>query len=210
MTLKTPPTHWQPDLLSVLPDKPITKNGEARTRYGRVVEEIVCALLGLTDIPNSGSHDVVFDAYHRPSDHYCEIKSLRHNNKLPVYEWRLTKDMQCDASMLYVLAIHRCTKQVTLSDVWRTMAATISDIYVLPAWWVYLEAKKHPLRQLVKQEPGSRMGYKRKGYCNGYRNLPFQALTSPAFYRPSVSRAEVYGLPVEARIHYHWNVSPWV
>ena len=209
MTLKPAPTHWQPDLIPVMPDKPITKNGEARTRYGRVVEEIVCSLLGLTDIPNSGSHDIVFDAHHKPTDTYCEIKSLRHNNKLPVYQWRLAKDMACEVPLLYVLAIHRCTKQATLSDVWRTMAATISDIYILPAWWVYLESRRHPLRQLVKQELGSRMGYKRKGYCDGYRNLPYSSLTSPAFYRPPVARTEVYGLPVEAKIHFHWNVAPW-
>lgn len=208
MTVKPPPSHWQPDLISVLPDKPITKNGEARTRYGRVVEEIVCALLGLTDIPNSGSHDIVFDAHH-PSGTFCEIKSLRAKNKLPIYEWRRTKDRECGVPLVYVIAVHRCTQQTSLSDVWRTMAGTIQDIYVMPAWWVDLVARRHALRQLVKQSPNSRMGYRRKGYCDGYRNIPFADIIASRFYVPQLVRTEVHGLPVEAAVHFHWNTIPW-
>lgn len=209
MTVKPPPSHWQPELLPVLPDKPLTKNGEARTRYGRVVEEMACALLGLTDIPNSGSHDIVFDAWH-PSGTFCEIKSLRENNKLPIYEWRRTKDRDCGVPLVYVIVVHRCSRQPSLADVWRTMASSIKNIYILPAWWVDLNARSCTLRQLVKQSPNSRMGYKRKGYCDGYRNIPFSAITSSAFYAPSTLRTEIHGLGVEASIHFHWNTSPWV
>lgn len=209
MTCKPPPTHWQPNLLDVMPDKPITKNGEARTRYGRVVEEIVCSLLGLTDIPNSGSHDIVFDAHHKPSGTYCEIKSLREGNKLPIYEWRRTKDRECGVPMVYVIAVHRCTRQSSLSDVWRTMASSIKSVYVLPSWWVDLEARQQCLRQLVAQSPNSRMGYKRKGYCEGYRNIPFGAIQSARFYVPTVRLTEVFGLPMQVSTYFHWNVCPW-
>ena len=111
MNVKPPPHCRQPELFDFIPDKPLTRPGEARTRYGRVVEEIACALLGLDDILNSGSHQVVFDAHHKASGTFCEIKSVRAKNKIPVYEWRRAKDRDCGVPLVYVLGIHRCTRQ---------------------------------------------------------------------------------------------------
>lgn len=209
MTIKPPPTHYQPDLLEVLPDKPITKNGEARTRYGQVVETIVTRLLGLTDIPNSGTHDVVFDAFHHGSGSYCEIKSLRWRNKLPIYEWRRTKDRDCGVAPVYVIAVHHCTRQPTLAKVWEKMAASLQTIYVLPHWAVDLHARNQPLRQLVQQETGTRMGYRRKGYCDGYRNVPFLALTTGNF-TPAFASAELHGFQLRADVNFHPSISPWL
>ncbi len=211
MTIKPPSTHWQPDLLDVLPDKPLRKPGEARTRYGKVVEEIVTELLGLSDIRNSGTHDIVFDAHHKPSDTFCEIKSLRAKNKLPVYEWRRTKDRDCGVPLVYVIGVHQCTKQATLGDVWRRMAETLDTVLVLPAWVVDLEARKHPLRRILGETKGAtRQGYSRKGYCDGYRNVPHAALAercAGGFSR--VSFGEVHGLQVWANIHFHPSIKPW-
>jgi hypothetical protein len=209
MTVKSPPTHYQPDLLTVIPDKPLTRSGEARTRYGRVVEEIVCGLLGLTDIPNSGSHDIVFDAHHKPSGTYVEIKSLREKNKMPIYEWRRTKDRDCGVPLVYVIATHRCTRQATLRDVWHTMAATVDTLYVLPAWWVDLEARRHEIRRLVKPVPGSRMGYERIGYADGYRNIPFAAIIDAPYHAPVKVESTVKGLPVQSDALFHASLWPW-
>jgi hypothetical protein len=38
MNVKPPPSDRQPELFDLVPDKPLTRPGEARTRYGRVVE----------------------------------------------------------------------------------------------------------------------------------------------------------------------------
>ena len=211
MTIKPPPSFYQPSLLDVLPDKPLTKNGEARTRYGKVVETIVIELLGLTDIPNSGSHDCVFDAHHRSSGSYVEIKSLRQGNKLPLYEWRREKDRKCGVPLVYEIGIHRCTNQKTLADVWSVMADTLDTILVMPAPVIDEEAGKHELRQLVEQGlKGERQGYRRKGYCDGYRNIPEHVLTSMVSRQPART---VFGKKHElllfSRVHFHPSITSW-
>jgi len=209
MTIKPPPSHYQPNLLDVLPDKPLTKNGEARTRYGQVVESIVTRMLGLTDIPNSGTHDVVFDAFHHGSGSYCEIKSLRWNNKLPIYEWRRIKDRDCGANPVYVIAVHHTTNQPTLAKVWERMAETLQTIYIVPHWVIDLEARRQPLRQLVQEEKNTRMGYKRKGYCDGYRNIPFQAISHGGYVQRFAS-GELHGLSLRADVNFHPSIQPWL
>lgn len=198
-------------LLDVPPDKPLTKSGEARTRYGKVVEEVVIELLGLTDIPNSGTHDCVFDAHHKPTGTYCEIKSLRQGNKLPVYEWRREKDRKCGVPLVYLIGIHRCSGQKTLGEVWSKMADTLDTILVLPAAVIDEEAGKHELRQLVKQgPPGERQGYRRAGYCEGYRNIPESALTSMVAGQPGhAAFGSKYDLLLFSRVHFHPSLTPW-
>jgi hypothetical protein len=212
MTIKPPPSHEQPMLFDVLPDKPLLAPGEARTRYGKVVEEIVIELLKLTDIPNSGSHNCVFDAHHKSSGTYCEIKSLRQGNKLPVYEWRRKKDRECGVPLVYLIGIHRCTKQKTLGDVWNVMADTLDTILVLPASVIDAEAEKHELRQLVKQgPPGERQGYRRAGYCDGYHNIPEAALTGMVAGQDArTAFGSKYDLLLFSRVHFHHSITPWL
>jgi len=210
VTIKPPPTHWQPNLLDVVPDKRIEHPGEARTRYGQVVEQIVTGLLGLTDIPNSGSHDIVFDAHHKPSQTFVEIKSLRRGSSLPIYEWRRAKDRDCGVPLVYVVAIHNCTKTETIADIWRKMAGTIGTLLVLPHWLIDLEARQQPLRQLVKEEPNTRMGYKRKGYCDGYRNIPQVNLSKRTFQDPVKVSSTVCGFECSADVMFHPAIEPWL
>lgn len=212
LSIKPPPSHEQPMLLDVKPDKPLTKNGEARTRYGKVVEEIVIELLGLTDIPNSGSHDCVFDAHHKPSGFYCEIKSLRQGNKCPIYEWRRAKDRKCGVPLVYVIGIHRCTSQKRLADVWDVMADTLDTILVLPAAVIDAEAEKHQLRQNVPQGPaGERQGYRRKGYCEGYRNIPEHALLKLVAGQPGrTAFGSKHDLLLFSRVYFHPDIAPWL
>lgn len=210
MTVKLPPTHVQQSLFTVLPDKPISKPGEARTRYGAVVNEIVNGLLGLIDIPNSGSHDCVFDAFHKLSDHYVEVKSLRQKNKLPVYDWRLEKDAKAGVPLVYVIGVHRCAGQPDLGRVWHCMAETLDTIYVLPAAEVKRLAAVEPLQRLVAEKPGSRVGYERAGYCEGYRNIPHAAIVGASDqWLPVYREAVVQGLRCRAKVHFHPSIEPW-
>lgn len=200
MTVKPAPTAVQRNLFDLMPDKPLLTPGESRTRYGRVVEEIVCKLMNLEDIPNSGTHDAVFDAYR--DGVFYEIKSLRHGGKLPLYECRRLKDAEAGVPLLYVIAIHRCKNATTLGDVWEKMARTITEILVLPAREISRLACLEPLRQIVAiGPPGERMGYKRKGYADGYRNIPLQKIREHRSWGSVPMECDIYGLPVKVTAH---------
>lgn len=199
MKVKPPPSAVQPTLFDLMPDKPLLTPGESRTRYGRVVEEIVCKLMGLQDIPNSGTHDAVFDAWKDGT--FYEIKSLRHGGKLPLYEWRRLKDSKAGVPLLYAIAIHRCVNARTLGDVWRGMTSTIQEILIIPAGEISELASGEPLRQIVEVgPPGERMGYKRKGYAEGYRNIPIQKIRESRQFQRHYHHCDIYGLPVNADI----------
>lgn len=208
MTLKLLPSHAQLSLFDLMPDKPLTTPGESRTRYGRVVEEIAEALLDLHDIPNSGSHEIVYDAFGH--GHFCEIKSIRHGSKLPLYEWRMEKDKKCGAPLVYVIVIHRCTKAGTLGEVWQKMADTIKDILVLPVSVMHRLAEAEPLQRILSESKGpQRVGYSRKGYCDGYHNVPLSKMRAEDFHSPVSRSCSVYELPVSANIHFHASLTPW-
>lgn len=208
MTVKQPPTSVQIPLFEILPDKKLSTNGEARTRYGRIVEEIVISSLGLTDIPNSGSHDVVYDAWGHGT--FCEIKSVRAGAKIPIYEWRRTKDREAGVPLVYVIAIHRTKSCPDMTTAWEQMMQTLNRVLVVPAWAVDLMARKEPLRMITEQgPPGERMGYRRKGYCEGYRNLNLSALEKLAFHPDVHRRSVLMGLPNSAMVRFHSSLTPW-
>lgn len=200
MTIKPPPSHVQQHLFELMPDKPLMSPGESRTRYGRVVEEIMCKLLDLEDIPNNGTYDVVFDAYRNGV--YCEIKSVRHGGKIPLYEWRRRKDAESGVDLVYVIAIHRCKNAKTLGDVWTKMASTISEVLIVPAREISRLACLEPVQRIVAVgPPGERMGYKRKGYADGYRNISLQNIRNHRNWKTQSMECEIYGLPVNAKVH---------
>ncbi len=172
MTIKPPASAEQPLLLEVNPDKPLRTAGEARARYGAVVEEIVCKALGLTRIANNGNYDVVFDAYSHLDKCYIEIKSVRKSSKIPIYKWRIAKENQAGVPLCYAIAVHNCKGATSVRGIWKGMSETLQNILIVPAETVHALAEKQKLRQLVKPDPSSRMGYKRKGYCEGYYNVP--------------------------------------
>lgn len=208
LSVKPPPSHIQPLLIDTLPDKALETNGESRARYGVIVQDIVCELLDLTPIPNTGTHDVVFDAF--GSERYIEIKSVREKNKSPIYEWRRRKERQCGAPMLYAFAFHRCRGAETLDEAWRVMAETLDSIYLLSLDTVDALALAQPLRQLVKEVPGSRMGFERAGYCEGYRNIPWREIVGQLYERPRTVTGTLHGLPLEARVFVDPVLGGWL
>ena len=207
ITVKPPPTEFQEMLFDIIPDKKLGTNGEARTRYGRIVEEIVCSLLGLTDITNSGTYDAVFDAFGHGA--YCEIKSVRKNNKCPIYEWRRKKDRAAKVPLVYLLCMHECRGAKTLTEAFMTMAQTLNEIYVASLDTIDQWAEGEEIRQLVKEEKGSRMGYKRKGYCEGYRNISATKVTQHHYLTPIEVEAELYDVPLKARVWVDRSLDDW-
>lgn len=213
-TVKPPPSYTQDDLFpELVPDKPLGRTGEARTRYGEVVNLAVNGLLRLEDIPNSGSHDIVFDSFLRSRETFIEVKSLRRKNKCPIYEWRRNKDRDCGVPLIYIFGIHGCKECGTLAEVWHRMADTMNTLLVMPAWAVDLEARKHGLRQIKtnKTASGKRNGYQRRGYADGYRNIPYADLYRPALLgerRPV--ETFVCGVEFSATAYFHPAIEPWL
>lgn len=193
------------------PDKPIAANGEARNRYGQCVNLIVNALLGLEDIPNSGSHDCVFDSYHRSSSTFVEVKSLRIGNKIPVYAWRIAKDKAAGVPLAYVIGIHDCRGARSIREMWQRMADTLDTVLVLPASRIEALALAEPLQTIGsrKTASGVRNGYQRAGYRDGYHNIPWAKLDE-GMQDGRLHHAEIHGLQFSANVFFHQTITPWV
>ncbi len=205
LTVKEPPTHTQQLLLDVPPKKEFDTPAEARARYGRAVEEIVTDMFSLCPIPNSGSADIVYDAHGRGT--YCEIKSLHHSSALPIYEWRRAKDRRSGKKLVYIVAIHRVRCAGGVFRAWEQLSETLDTVLVLPFHIIDKLAPRFKLRQLVVQDDESRVGYKRKGYCKGYRNIP-RSVLAKCRYRPGVTqRLERFGLNFECNVRVHCSLN---
>lgn len=218
MTVKPPPTHVPQDLfpaedIASISGRRIERAGESRVIYGEIVNQVVNALLGFENIPGSGSHDIVFDSFLRGRQTFIEVKSLRRNNKCPIYDFRRSKDRDCGKPLLYVFAIHDCKDAHTVGGIWLKMAETLKQVFVLPAWAVDLEARRHPLQTIKtsRTASGSRNGYQRKGYAEGYRNIPFTSLAASVGRGDAVkTTAGIHGVRFEAMAHFHPAVEPWL
>lgn len=172
MKIKSAPGFVQPLLFDVPQDKEFGTNGAARTHYGNTVQALVCDLLGLTEIPNSGNYDAVFDAQCPRTSRFFEIKSVHATNKIPLYVWRTIKDRESGVEPIYLFAVHRVRGAKNFPELRAALAKTFTAIYAVDSAAVEAAVASEPLRQIVKEVPNTRMGYQRKGYCDGYRNLP--------------------------------------
>jgi hypothetical protein len=166
------PPDYQMTLLSVAPSYHITKNAQARNAYGTVANEIVCAALGLLPVRINGQYEACFDAY---SDglHY-EVKSVKHGGKVIIYDWRREKEAKLGSQLYYAILCHG-VKGSSGKELASEMAASELKLLVLPASSVHEVAAGEPLRMLQKLQTVT-TGYNRKGYRDGYRNVPVGSL----------------------------------
>lgn len=203
MKIKPAPTEQQPWLLPVepsLPDTPFLTNGAARTHYGAIVQSAVSSLLELVEISNSGEYDIVFDAYHRDTDQFFEIKSVHATNKIPIYNWRIRKEIESGVNPIYLFAIHRVRGAGSKLACLKALAESMTIIVALSASNVERMLKNEKVRQLVAEERNSRLGYKRKGYCEGYRNLPVNAAIEAGTFSHGQVTADIYGERFSAEV----------
>jgi len=202
MTVAPPPRAIQEELFPLtVPDREITSNGQARNEYGKVVEEVIPAILGVNPIKNTGTHDIVFDAF--GNGFYYEIKSLYHTSKLPLYEWRRLKDREAEVPLLYAVALHRVKGASTVREVWEKMSASLRTILVIPHEVVgnlALDQKLVCLKGRENIPENTRNGYARKGYRDGYRNVSAKSLKEAAPHTLVTVTKEIRGMKFSVEV----------
>lgn len=196
---------YQPSLALDLgvPSQPIDRVGKSRALSGEAMEEVINALFHLLPGPPNGSASVCPDGF-TPEGRLlpCEIKSLKRGCKLPLYDFRLAKDLP---ETLYFIGVHKRGKCDNLRGIWEGMAETLKEVLIIPHAELVKLAQAQPLQTIKSQETasGARNGYQRKGYCEGYRNVPFQTLMEDLRPLPFLVGAELHGLRFQVRVHAH-------
>lgn len=201
MRVKPPPDHIQPNLFDVLPDKEYETAGSSRTHTGAIVEEVLASILDLTPIQNSGEYDIVYDAHGHGT--YVEAKSVNWRSAIPLYEWRRKKDRHSGVPLVYAVGLHRLHGCAGIRETYSELSRTLDTVLVLPFHVLDRLAPKFRKRQLVKGNPDSRAGYERKGYCDGYRNVPVKRLVNLRYKPPVKVEAWVYGVEFCADVRVH-------
>lgn len=169
------PVERQMKLFKHFNDFDFTSVGSLRTHYGKAMEELACAFLGIYTIPINGNYDVNFDAFYK--DQFYEIKSVQASGKVVIYDWRMEKEKPFGKNLTYVFVVHKVKSAKSNRDLWRQIESKGVSIFNYPASTVHEEALKCPLKVM---NPGNkRAGWNRKGYSNGYRNLPLKNLIHP-------------------------------
>ena len=205
LTVKEADSCVQGRLFELLPDKEFSGVGERRARFGKIAERMAEALFPITPIRNTGNYDVVFDAAWGST--FIEVKNVRMGSSIPIYRWRSHKDMQVVGSgreVVYLVTMHRCKSPDTLGDAWTQMASTVRDVYAIPASAIAEAVKGSKVYKVVKENPGSRTGYERKGYCDGYQLLKTsEIMNMPLLATAPRLRAEVNGLTLSVKYRRH-------
>lgn len=160
-------------LLDTPPRYQLVSNATARNAYGCAAQEIVCAALQIEPIPINGKCDICFDA--ESGENFFEIKSVHRNGKVVIYDWRMQKERGAGVPLFYAILVHTCRGERNGSMVFSAMSR-FPEILVIPAESVHLIAEKQPARKLLAKTSDPRCGYNRKGYREGYRNLPLLPL----------------------------------
>jgi hypothetical protein len=185
-------------LLTVAPSWKITKNAQARNAYGTMAQELVCAALHLTPIPINGNYDCCFDAI--LDDTYYEIKSVKQRGgKLVVYDWRMRKERESNAALNYAILLHN-VRGSDGSELLREFVESKLKLLVIPAEWVHEMARECQRRSLNTEAANPRMGYNRKGYRDGYRNVPVTKLMERATSKRHVC-AHYAGIEFNVELH---------
>lgn len=149
----------------------MTCNGQARNAFGAIAQEIVWSALGIQPIRINGNCEICFDG--KGLDAYFEIKSVRRGAKVVVYKWRLEKEQKSDQKIFYAILIHDCCG--LRSKILEKMIGT-GKILVLPLSAIVSACSGLPLNVPKPVENKPRHGYTRKGYKDGYYNIPINSL----------------------------------
>lgn len=152
-----------------MPSFRIIKNAQARNAYGLVAQEIVCATLGLQSIPINGNCSVCFDA--EKNNVFYEIKSCKRSGKVVVYDWRLRKEKATGVELHYAILLHN-VKGSDGTHLMEEFSASNLALLVVKHSTILALAAKESLCQLKRNSVDPRCGYSRKGYSEGYRNIP--------------------------------------
>jgi hypothetical protein len=181
------------------------EGGNLRARSGVVMEEVVRAMLSLEQGPVNGSAKVCPDGYTYKGNP-VEIKSLHRKNKMPIYDCRLAKEL---LGTIYIIGVHHRKKQINLEGIWIDLSKKLDCLIILWGWEVRQLAFSEQLQKIKsnKTKSGVRNGYQRKGYKDGYRNIPFKNLLEVASIElPFKANANLHGLSFSAPIFISRNL----
>ena len=175
------PSHHQANLFELFADHDFKTPASARTHYGKAMEELVCAAMGLTNIPINGNYEINFDA--KQGAAFFEIKSVRDlpSSKSVIYDWRIAKEKPHALKLHYIFGLHQVKAARSNADLWDQLEAGGVRLIVTPAARVHRLALEQPLNKIKTERLDAakpRDGYSRKGYCEGYRNLPVGAISA--------------------------------
>ena len=199
--MKLAPTTQQMvfDRFDMCPDFQIPSCAVARNAYGQAAQEIVCAALVLDPIPINGKAVVCFDAVGRGV--LYEIKSVGRGGKMVLYDWRMAKEEAVAVGAKYAILEHRVVGAKNSQDMWDQYSDHELRCYLLPILAVHRAAKQCPLvvPPLAKTDKGKRFGYNRKGYADGYRNVPMKMFVDEVRHEETV-RFQIYGRNLEVEV----------
>jgi hypothetical protein len=185
--------------ITVRPEFKVGKNCMARNAYGAIVEQLACSALKLDHIEIDGSKDVCFDA--ERNGIFYEIKSCHKNSKVVVYDFRLNKELNTGKHVFYVIVLHKVKGAKTSHELWQMFQNTELEMHVLPIYTIERICSSLPLC-FVKNtwKLDQRYGYNRKGYRDGYYNIPTKAIRQIS--TDKVTRNfKLHGMQFQAQIH---------
>jgi len=150
--------------------------GSARNAYGMAAQHIVCETLGLRPIPIDGRCGICLDA--EDGEIFYEIKSVRTTGKIVIYDWRLEKELSSGVPVMYAILIH--SLRGAREDILNAMRQCAPRILLIPLYEVAYAAREQAQRRYLKPRSARANGYNRKGYAQGYRNIPLRRLLNVA------------------------------
>lgn len=163
-------------LFDVPPRFRLGSNALARNAYGAAAQEIVCAALHLDPIAINGNCEFCADAERIGSGLFFEIKSCHRVGKTVIYDWRMKKEARVPVPLNYAILAHNCRKLDDGAALLQYFALGGLEIIELPASVVHECAAAEPRQAAPASKEDRRCGYSRKGYADGYRNVPLAKL----------------------------------
>ncbi len=160
----------------------------ARTRFGDAAEEIACKALNLNRIPTDGRFDVCFDAQDNRG-RFFEIKSVRQNSSIPLWNWRIEKDRKAGVPLYYIVVCHDTGGVKDTRELWAGLAETVREVFIVPLGIMesFHSEGKHVTPKTFKEH-----GSMRKGYCDGYRLVAVKKLRN-RLQSASLTGFKLYG-----------------
>lgn len=199
-TLAKPST--QSALLEVRPIFTIEKNAQARNAYGEAAAQIACAALRLDSIPIDGSKAICFDAQDPRDGRYFEIKSVKRvGGKVVAYDWRMKKEAGAGVPCSYAILCHAVRSHRDGATLFDAFAAGGLELLVVSLETVHRIAAAQPKQRIKKERIAAapETGYNRKGYKEGYRNVPVRDLRDRCMHAETAV-FRLYDVPFSVRV----------
>lgn len=174
-----PPSHVQQNLLDVRREGTFPSVASGRSFSGHAAEAIVRSALNMQEVAHDGKNTHNYDGAWLKGESYlfAEIKSVRKGGKVVVYDWRLEKgSLMPEDSLVYLIAVHSCRGAKSHEEMSARMVETLDTVYALTSDEIKHLATSEPLRQVKPMDESGQNGYNRKGYCEGYRNIPLHKI----------------------------------